>query len=246
MDISRNLPSGVEPSGIVFVQNTLYVVSDDGNIYEISGKGILRNTLTAAEGSDLESITTVPGRENYLYLAVESSEEEDGKPVILELNIESDSIERRFVVPSPFPASSGGGMEALTFIPIPALKNKGVFLAGSQDTGDIFILDIPLESSGENVDYIGKIESLNGKSDLSDMTVFNGNLYLVYDSDQEVDIFSLGTNLNVLQNGGKLSVDSSISLQHNNVEGVAFAAKCAFVAMDSGEVLRYTLADFLQ
>ncbi len=127
-----------EPSGLAVVGDVIYVVSDNGTIAWKNGDVWHWRVLQVPghpKWTDFESLTTVPGRTDYLYVGVErgryelddkGAEKKDSKqaPIIVELKIvnlaagsDGDPVmceDRWWALTST--DVSGNGMEAMTFV----------------------------------------------------------------------------------------------------------------------------------
>jgi len=140
-----------EPSGICFhpLRKTLFVVSDEGEIFEINkdGSPIFRLKIPG----DLEDITVNP-QSGLLYIIIE------GEDVILEFNPDKREVSRRFPINREYKGNSNflqkqtesydNGVESLTFVPRENHPEGGTFFAGNQwDPPCIMEILVPLKSS---------------------------------------------------------------------------------------------------
>lgn len=141
-----------EPSGIVYhpLRQTLFVVSDEGEVEEIKTDGT--RLSHAVIGGDLEDITVHPGT-GMLYVVVE------GDDVILELDPRSLKVTRRFPVNREFDGDPNflrklvdeydNGLEGLTFVADAAHPEGGTFYAGNQwDPAAVLEIEVPLVTGG--------------------------------------------------------------------------------------------------
>jgi len=144
-----SLPGLPEPSGVVYhaKRGSLFVVSDDGTIGEVTVDGKVR--ATRALGGDLEGITYDPGT-GYLYIVRE------GHEIIFEVDPNGFAIRRRFTIDRSFEGDAdflergGDGIEGLTFVPNPDHREGGRFFAVNQfDPPALVELALPLRSSQE-------------------------------------------------------------------------------------------------
>jgi uncharacterized protein YjiK len=140
-----------EPSGICYhaERNTLFVVSDEGEVAEITKNGTpVANYMVKG---DLEAITVVP-ETGLLYIAVE------GVDVILEFDPERGEVLRRFPINREFKGDPNflqkqvnkhdNGIESLVFVPNPEHPEGGTFYVGNQwDPPVIMEVLVPLKSS---------------------------------------------------------------------------------------------------
>lgn len=144
----QNIP---EPSGICFhpLRKTLFVVSDEGEIFEINkdGSPIFRLKIPG----DLEDITVNP-QSGLLYIIIE------GEDVILEFNPDKREVIRRFPINREYKGNSNflqkqsegydNGVESLAFFPRENHPEGGTFFAGNQwDPSCIMEILVPLKSS---------------------------------------------------------------------------------------------------
>jgi len=140
-----------DPSGICYHprRKTLFVVSDEGEIFEIQTDGtpLFRQRVPG----DLEEVTLNPAT-GLLYIAVE------GDDIILEYDPDKREVTRRFPVnreykgdPNFLQKQTGrydNGIESLAFVPDEKHPEGGTFYAGNQeDPPCIMELLVPLKSS---------------------------------------------------------------------------------------------------
>ncbi len=120
-----------EPSGVTYhpIRRTLFVVDDEGHIYEIRPDGTVIQTK-ALQARDLEGITTNPTT-GWLYAAVEDDE------AILEISPQTLTIHREFKINRTFEGKpllkkGGMGIEAIAFVPDASHPEGGTFWIGNQ------------------------------------------------------------------------------------------------------------------
>jgi len=141
----------IEPSGICFhaARGTLFVVSDEGWVYEITKAG--RPLASARVPGDLEDITLDPAT-GLFYIIVE------GEDVILEFDFGRREVTRRFPVNRAYGGKAeylerqrnafDNGIEALAFVPDARHPEGGTFYAGNQwDPSCVVELLVPLRSA---------------------------------------------------------------------------------------------------
>jgi uncharacterized protein YjiK len=140
-----------EPSGICYhpQRNTLFVVSDEGEVAEIRKDGTpVANTIVKG---DLEAITLVP-ETGLIYLGIE------GEDVILEFDPDRREVTRRFPINRGFKGDPNflrkrtdaydNGIESLAFVPDRDHPEGGTFYVGNQwDPAMILEVLVPLKSS---------------------------------------------------------------------------------------------------
>ena len=144
----------VEPSGICFhpLRKTLFVVSDEGELFEIETDGTpVSSVVIPPGGLDLEDVTVHP-KTGLLYLVVE------GDDVILEFDPEKKEVIRTFPVNREYQGDSNflqkqveefdNGIESIAFVPDEDHPEGGTFYMGNQwDPSCIMEVLIPIESS---------------------------------------------------------------------------------------------------
>lgn len=139
-----------EPSGIVYhpIRGTLFVVGDEGDLCEMTGKGVLvKKKLSERHGpagqkQDYEGITCDPST-GLLYVAVE------GRETIVEIDPETLETKRTFHLERALDGETlmkegGQGIEGITFVPNPQHPEGGTFYVAHQS----FSLENPGEVSG--------------------------------------------------------------------------------------------------
>ena len=123
-----------EPSGIVFhtARGTLFVVGDQGKIYEMKTDGTGVNQRDLAEGGwiDLEGVTYNPAT-GLVYVVVE------GRDRILEVDPDKLAILRAYEVPRTWRGKTvlnalGQGLEGITFVPDAKHPEGGTFFVTNQ------------------------------------------------------------------------------------------------------------------
>lgn len=139
--ISAALPPGLEPSGAVFHsrQRKLYVVSDTGVLTSMAIDGSAANNTIV--GGDLEAVCVADPMTNFIYLGLEVPN------MILEYDLASSSVIRVFDLTGILPSPGAQGLEALTFVPDAAHPEGGLFHAGNQADGVVYVLSLPLRSN---------------------------------------------------------------------------------------------------
>jgi len=234
-EIGGNLPVGYEPSGIVRHEryHDLFLVSDNGWVSRMDQSGTVSNTWTP--GGDLEGIAVANSDTDYLYLGVENPD------AIQEFDISNGALTgKSWELTSWMTGPPNQGLESLTFIPdghhpYSDGTSGGLFYAGLQADGQIYIFDIDLSASG-TVTHIDTIEPYPGVSDLSGLH-YHAETYILY------AVFDSSNYLMELETDGTLI--NIYDLAGDNQEGITLANSCPaseteiFIAEDSGEVWLY-------
>jgi len=219
-DIGGNLPPDpivYEPSGLAWHSRlgTLFVVGDSGNISEITNDGSLLHNWYNGSFLDLEGIAVANPASNYVYVG------EEGNRTIYEFDITSWTLSgKSWDLSAWMPDVPGQGLEALTFVPngdhpYTNSSSGGLFYAGHQGDGKIYVFDINLSLSG-SVNYISTITPLAGTTDLSglDYEPSTQILYAIFDSsDLLLEMNASGTVLNSYDMPG--SAQEGVAVQSN-------------------------------
>jgi len=181
-DIGKNLPQTCEPSGLTWnpLLNSLFLVSDDGTLYQMDTEGNIVHNWSP--GGDLEGVAVVEKRNSYVYLGIEHPDS------IKEFDLSTGTLtSRSWDLTSWMIGPDNQGLEALTFVPdgyhpYNCSSSGGLFYAGLQADGKIYVFDVNLSTSG-NVSYI---TTLSPKSNLNDISGLyfcreTNILYAIYD-----------------------------------------------------------------
>ncbi len=139
--ISGALPAGLEPSGAVFHtrQRRLYVVSDTGVLTSMAIDGsAVTSTIV---GGDLEAVCVAHPMTGFIYLGVEVPN------MIIEYDVANAAVSRVFNLTGLLPSPGAQGLEALTFVPDANHPEGGLFHAGNQADGLVYVLSLPLLSN---------------------------------------------------------------------------------------------------
>ena len=236
-EIGGGLPAWYEPSGIVWHDElgVLFLVSDNGYVSRMGfdGSGV---TNWYAGGYDLEGITVADFSSTYLYLGVENP---DG---ILEFDVSTGALTGKSWDLTPWMASvnPNSGLEALTFVPdghhpYGTTSSGGLFYAGLQENGKIYIFDADRSTSG-SVSYVATLTPVSGRTDLSDMqyNTHTRTLYLIYDSSNYIrEILTDNTYI------------TEYTLPGVDQEGISFVRTSPsdgviYMGQDSGGVKKYS------
>lgn len=232
IEIGSGLPSGYEPSGAVWHTQLqkLFTVWDNGVISMMDYDGM--NVVSWNVGDDLEGICISHPNSTFVYVGVERPL--DG---VKEFNYLTGQVTRFFdLTPWMQSMDPNLGLEALTFVPDTTSSEGGYFYAGLQETGTIYIFELPILSSSTDttVTFIDSIQT--------GLTLISG---LDYNADCSL-LYALWRFLPRLR---VISLDGNILVEWNLPgtcqEGVALwdgltpGQAQIFIAEDNGGVWRY-------
>lgn len=232
VEIGSGLPAGYEPSGGIWHVrlNKFFTVWDNGMVSMMDYDG--SNITNWSVSGDLEGICVPDPNSEFIYVGLERPN--DG---IKEFNITTGQVTRFFnVTPWMQSVDPNLGLEALTFIPDTSSSEGGYFYAGLQETGTIYLFELPILSSSTDttVTFVDSIHTgLPGISGLH-YNIEYGFLYAMW---------SYGHQLRVMLLDGTILV--AWDLPGDTQEGVALWEGLTpgqgqiFVSEDAGEVWRY-------
>ncbi len=231
-----NLQGFNDPSGICFhsQRRTLFIVGNSGEIGEMTTQGQWIKRKRDEVKWDFEGITHDPAT-GYLYIV------EEGEDRIWELDPETLDVTRRFSVPRKLDgqtvmASSGQGLEGITFIPDHRHPEGGTFYVANQsfdlDNGEdisaIFELDVPLRSKRSGVRI--RSHSRPGIIDLSG---------LYYDSHCNCILAISDSTNTVLEYSREHVMVQMLAFPGDDQEGItADDQGYVYIAQDSGGILK--------
>lgn len=226
-DIGDGLASGYEPSGVVWHSglDQLFVVSDGGIVTRMNsdGSGVVDKII----GGDFEGITMADPSTDFVYIGVEHPDS------ILEYNIEIQTVTRTFSLVAYMTGADNAGLEALTFVPNSSSDEGGYFYAGLQETGEVFIFELPIVSSSLST-TVHFVDSFSTPySDISGMYYDENNdvLYAVYDG---------ANKLVAMETDGTFIAEWSLPSATQDQEGFTIGDSChVFLAEDTRTVWRY-------
>jgi len=152
---------------------------------------------------------------------------------VLEFDTLTGSVTRTFDLTGTLQGSDSRGLEALTFVPDAGHPEGGMFYAGLQDDGKIYLFDLPIATSATSTDvqHISTITPVSARDDISGLhwDESQQTLFAIFDSDDA---------LRAMLDDGTL-IDEW-TLPGDGQEGVAFTPCNLFVAHDAAsEVWRY-------
>jgi len=184
-DISAGLQDHTEPSGALWHtgRDSLFVVDGQGYLLEMESDGTPLNEWNP--GNDLEGITVADTDSKFVYLGVERLSS-NSHSAIIEYNIATGTTKRTFDLSTWLhPTIANQGLEALTFVPNDSSLEGGYFYAALQETGVVYVFELPLLSSSTTttVTLITSFTPAPGWSDLSDMFYDETDdiIYAIYD-----------------------------------------------------------------
>jgi len=221
-----NIP---EASGLAYVSqtNTLFVVADEGTIYELTKKGkIVRKKYLG--NYDLEGIT-YDTKQDILLLV-----EEKNKSILLvdtkNLEVQKEvKIKRKFENIKLLKKSKKRGIEAI------AIDTNGDIYLSNQSQ---ITYKKKLKEDASVIFKIGSLEYKKSKIikvfnhgyvDISGLTFYDGYLYMISDKENLLIKYDIKTN----------KTNKTIKLPKSAQEGVSFDEKYVYIADDNGRILRY-------
>ena len=223
-----------EPSGLSFhfERKTIFVVSDEGELFEITTDGFPVKKWTVP--GDLEALT-INQATGLLYIVVE------GDDVILEFDPEAERIIRRFPINREFQGKSNflektdgfdNGVECIAFVPRESHQEGGTFYIGNQwDPSCIAELLVPIRTGGSLPAEAKILRVLPFKIDDPSAMCYDpvtGCLNIVSDAD------------NILV---ELTLDGRLVAEYaflaNDQEGITWdTEKNLYIAQDKGGIIK--------
>jgi hypothetical protein len=224
----------VEPSGVVWHAgvNRLMVVSDEGDLIMMDADG--ENVTGVFIGGDLEGITVADPGSRYVYVALENTNSV-AEVIFGPVSRGEQRIHRVFDLSGTLGSPSNSGLEALTFAPDQNHPEGGLFYAGLQSDGSMYVFDLPIRSSttSTTVNHITTITPLVGRTDLAGLFYLpmTGFIYALFDR----------------SNSGRVMRPDGSFVEEWLVpgasqEGIALEADYLFIAEDRGQLWRYPLS----
>ena len=177
--IGAALPAGYEPSGAVWHPQLqkLFVVDDGGIVSRMDLDG--STVVNWSVPGDLEGITVADPSGDLLYLGIEQP---DG---ISEFDMATGQVRRTFDLTPWMQGPDNSGLEALTFVPDGANPEGGLFYAGLQNDGIIYVFELPIRTSTTStvVRFVRTINPVPGRADISGIEWDRDNnvLYAIWD-----------------------------------------------------------------
>ena len=226
VDIGTNLGKGFEPSGAAWHPRLelLFVVDDGGDLVSMDASGAIQQVWST--GLDLEGVCVADPASSLIYIALEHP---DG---VIEFDLASGTIKRFFDLTKTLKGPKDRGLEALTFVRDSGHAEGGLFYAGLQADGGVYVFELPIASSTYKVGHavLAVLAPVPGRDDISGLTwdASAGRLYACYDKHDIITAFD--------ESGASIA---TWDLPLDNQEGLALRGCQLFVAQDSGEVMRY-------
>lgn len=227
-----------EPSGIVWMaeRGTYVVVGDEGQVAEIKPDGTVLHEWKLGSQYDLEDVTVVDPASSLVYLGDENNSS------AREFDLYTGTLTgRSWSFASKISEVNGStGLEGLAFVPdgshpFGTTVSGGVFYAGWQYDGDIYVFAPDLGASGSQT-FIEEIHMTTGYTDLSALS-YNFRTERVY---------ALYDGLNILEERDAAGLlVATYDVPGSNQEGIAVADEypletaTVFIAEDSGGIYFY-------
>jgi len=222
-----------EPSGIAWhpARKTLFVVSDDGDIYEIDADGKILNQKRLPHGKrddiDPEGVT-VNTRTGNLYVASEEGDD------ILEVDPRTFEILGYYDIVSKkeLLRHGGNGIEGIAYVPGKKAEDDRVYVVNQDDPPIVMKVALPRKPKGnavqkEPVPVIGYFKM--PVSDLSGITYYSSRKTLFILSDTNNALFEVTT-------AGKIV--NQWAIPGKDQEGIAFDKTFMYITQDSGKILK--------
>lgn len=226
-NIGTNLPSGYEPSGADYNDTTekIYIVDDEGNLSRMNkdGSGITTWNI----GGDLEGVAIANESSGLVYLGVENP---DG---IIEFDTTTGTVLRTFTLTTWMTGADNQGLEALAFVPNIADAEGGLFYAGHQGEGSVYVFRLPIQSSAISTDvtFVTSFVPVANYTDVAslDYDAANDVIFAGYDGPNKlVAVTPSGTFI------------QEWDLPQDDQEGVALSGNCdVFIAQDTDKKVWY-------
>lgn len=221
--IGTALPSTFEPSGLIYQANVqkLFIVSDEGQLAKMNIDGSGTPTVYTV-GGDNEAVTVTSSTSTHVYIGIENPDS------ILQVNASTGVAGYSWNLTPWMTGTDNQGLEALAYVPNEYISDSftadstqgGLFYAGMQGTGDIYIFDINRSVNGSSaITYrktISDPTNTTGEgADLADLYFdsTSGNLFALYDGANR--IMELTTSGSVVSGGTR-------TITGNGQEGLYF------------------------
>ena len=241
-DLGVDLPAacGVgrfEASGSVWhpFHQALFLAGDQGQIAWVDATGTVLDCVSLDGAPDLEGFTLVDPQSSIVYAAIEDP---DAILVFDPLNPCTGTTPTTAIPCVTFDltgilqsAATNQGLEALTFVPVVGHAEGGLFYAGLQEDGRIYVLDVPLSSGGASpVELIDTLTPVPGLTDLA-------GLHYERDADRLLAIFDTSDRLVV--SGSDAVPDTCYAMPSGkDQEGVVTSGCDLFLCDDTDGTVR--------
>lgn len=222
-NIGGGLTAGYEPSGADWHErlNKLFIVNDGGTVSMMNEDGT--GITNWAVAGDLEGITVADSTSDFVYIGDEHPD------AIKEFNISTGTVTRTFDLTPWMTGNSNLGLEALTFVADESHPEGGLFYAGHQQEGKIYVFDLPIKSSPTStiVTYQTTLTPVVGRVDLAG---------LEYDPTQDI-VYAMYDSANKLV---AMTPDGTVlaeqDLPQTDQEGFTRSSSCdVFMAQDTAK-----------
>ena len=189
-DAVDEVPSTFEPSGLAYTAETdeLFAVDDNGYVAKYNGDGAFQYQFDTGL-KDLEAITFAENDYTKLYLGHEYPS------VIHELQISTQALTGRSWSLTDFPGNGDHALEGLTWVPNSMNSSSGLFYAGNQFNGLVYVYDADLSSTStnNNATLVASL-NLNWTTSQEDCSGLNydratGYVQAISDKNEEMIIF---------------------------------------------------------
>lgn len=222
-----------EASGIVYSEksNTLFVVNDEGKIYELSTKGQILKKLNLGK-YDLEGIT-IDEDKGLLILAIEGDEKilvlnQDNFKILNEIK-----IKRKYKKINVLKKDSKNGIEGIVLFKDKLyISNQSKNKYPKADSSVIVIVDYDLNKKKLKIKNI--ID--HGITDVSGLTFYKDTLFMISDKNNLLLSYDIKNN--------KIIKKYKLSKKYAQ-EGLTFDKKGnLYIADDNGQILKIKKFDF--
>jgi uncharacterized protein YjiK len=226
-EIGGGLPQATEPSGVAWHLRlgALFLVDDNGKLIRMDAEGNVTQ-IWSLGSLDLEAVCIADPQTDLVYLGLEHP---DG---VIEFDVSAGVIKRVFDLSGTLQGPVNEGLEALAFARDPNHPEGGLFYAGLQEDGRVYVFELSIASSAVLTQVIHRatLTPAPGHDDLAGLewVAASDTFLAVYDSsDQLIAFDSAGVVSDIWQ------------LPGHDQEGLALDGCRLFVAQDTGEVWRY-------
>ena len=182
-------------------------------------------------GGDLEAITVADHTTNFVYIGVENPDS------VIEFDVSSGQITRTFSLTNWMTGPTNLGLEALTFVPDDSHQEGGVFYAGLQSTGEVFLFILSIKSSStlSSVTFIDTLVIEGSQTDLADLS---------YDpsSDRILALYDSLDHIKVIEKDGELR--TQWVAPGTEQEAILYVGGELFIGEDFGGSSRGTITQF--